>query len=175
MSDEKNEIEQLIDNMISSGDELVDNLKNPEYYTDKILKDLKISGNNVLQSIINKYPNKVIYIDIWAPWCGPCMGEMKSSNELHEKYKTKDIVFVYFASRCTEKSWKISIAKNNINGKHILLNENQSKLLSDKLKISGIPHYILIDKNGIIVNRDAPRPSETEKLSNIFDELIESE
>jgi thiol-disulfide isomerase/thioredoxin len=153
--------------------ELVKNLKNPEFYTDKILSDLKLYNNNILTSIIDKYPDKVIYIDFWAPWCGPCMVEMKFANELHEKYKDKDIEFVFLANRCTEKSWKLTIAKESINGKHFLLDDNQYIQLSDKLKIAGIPHYVIIDKRGIIVNNNAPRPSNTEKLTEVLDQLLE--
>ena len=155
--------------------ELVENLKDPGYYTDKILSDLKFYDNNVLTSIIDKYPGKVIYIDFWAPSCGPCMGEMKYVNELHEKYKNQDIEFVFLANHCTEKSWKITIAKKDIKGRHILLDDNQFKQLSDKLKIAGIPHYVLIDRNGSIVNSNAPRPSEKEKLTSIIDKLLEEE
>jgi thiol-disulfide isomerase/thioredoxin len=153
--------------------ELVKNLKNPEYYTDKILSDLKLYNNNILTSIIDKYPDKVLYIEFWAPWCGPCMGEMKFANELHEKYKDKDIEFVFLANRCTEKSWKLTIAKENIKGTHIMLDDNQFTQLSEKLKFSGIPHYILIDKNGVIVNNNAPRPSNKEIVTAAINKLLE--
>jgi len=153
--------------------ELVKNLRKPEFYTDKVLSDLNLYNNNILTSIIDKYVDKVIYIDFWAPWCGPCMGEMKFINEIHEKYKDKDIEFVFLANRCTEKSWKLTIAKENIKGRHILLDDNQFAQLSDKLNVSGIPHYILIDKNGVIVNNNAPRPSQKEKLTAALDQLLE--
>lgn len=151
--------------------ELLDNLRDTGYYTDKILSDLKIHENNVLQSIIDKYPEKVIYIDFWAPWCGACLGEFESANQLHEKYKNENIVFVYLCCRSSEEAWKRTISDKGLDGKHFLLNLEQYNQLSVQFKIVGLPHYILINKKGVIIN-NAPRPSETEEIGKTIDELL---
>jgi thiol-disulfide isomerase/thioredoxin len=153
---------------------LKEKLKNPKIYTDNIISELQKHGNNVLNSIINEYPNKIIYIDFWSTICKPCIEEFRYSRNLYDKYIGKDIIFVYIASNCSDKDWKDAVVRHNLKGKHLLLNKEQARQISDKLNLSGIPHYILIDGNGIIVNSNAPRPSEAEKLSMIIDNLLKS-
>jgi thiol-disulfide isomerase/thioredoxin len=153
---------------------LESSIKNSENYTDKILNDLKLTDYNIIHSIIQKYPNKILYIDFWAPWCGPCLEQINHANELHKKYENQDIVFVYLANRCTEKSWKITITERKIKGKHIRLEDDQYDHLAGKLKIKGIPHYVLIDKDGTIISSNAPRPSMKEEITRMIDTLLEN-
>jgi len=132
-------------------------------------------GANILSindTLIAKYTGKVIYIDFWAPWCGPCMGEMPFSKQLQEEFKNKDVVFLYLASRCTESSWKSTIANENITGEHILLTKDQYATLASEFGITGIPHYVLIDKNGNIVSKSAPRPSQKAKIAKSINDLL---
>lgn len=119
---------------------------------------------DILRQIVSKHKDKVIYIDFWAPWCGPCMAEMPPMVEIKKKLMDKDVVFVYLANRCSESSWKNTIAQRKIEGDHYLLTEKQYAVLSGRFGFSGIPHYMLIDKKGILVNKNAPRPSQSEEL-----------
>lgn len=116
--------------------------------------------NTVLDSVISKYPGKVIYVDFWAPWCGPCMGDMSYSKKLRESFKGDDIIFVYLACDCALKPWKAAIGNKDINGINLLLSNNDYGKLKRRYEISGIPHYLLVNKKGEIVNKNAPRPSD---------------
>lgn len=127
---------------------------------------------SINDTIITKYTGKVIYIDFWAPWCSPCMGEMPFSKQLQEEFKNKDVVFLYLASRCTESSWKSTIANEKITGEHILLTKDQYATLASEFGITGIPHYVLIDKNGNIVSKSAPRPSQKAKIAKSINDLL---
>jgi thiol-disulfide isomerase/thioredoxin len=118
----------------------------------------------IVDSISKKYNNKVIYIDFWAPWCSPCMNEMSNSKEMQEHFKKNEVIFLFLANRCKEDSWKATIANKNLTGEHILLTDDQFNVLAGLLNITSIPHYTLIDKKGNIVLKDAPRPSDKDKL-----------
>jgi len=118
-----------------------------------------------LDSIISKYQGKVMYVDFWAPWCAPCMGEMKASKQLKESFKDKDVIFVYLACRCSVPSWKSAIANNDIDGINILLSDNDYTMLTHRFEFTSIPHFLLINKEGEVVNKNAPRPSD-EKIKN---------
>jgi len=129
-------------------------------------------GGSVLDSIIMKFPGKVIYIDFWAPWCSPCMAAMPKSKELQQYYKSKDIVFVFFASQCSDESWKSTIANQALSGTHYKLTNDQFNVLSSMFNINGIPHYVIINKEGKIANGNAPGPEQKEGLKNELDRLL---
>lgn len=125
-----------------------------------------------MTDLVAKDKGKVIYVDFWAPWCGPCMNEMAYSKELQEYYKQKDVVFLFFANRCSNDSWKSTITNNQFTGEHILLTNKQFDVLSAFFNFSGIPHYVVIDKNGNIVMKDAPAPSAKNEIIKTIDQYL---
>lgn len=122
------------------------------------------TAKGFIDSITSKYKNKVIYIDFWAPWCAPCMEEMPNSKVVQNELKNEDVVFLFLATKCKEEAWKATIANEKLTGEHILLSNDEYKILSGQLGIIGIPHYTLIDKQGNIVLKSAPRPSDKDNL-----------
>jgi thiol-disulfide isomerase/thioredoxin len=123
-----------------------------------------------LDSVIDLNKGKIIYVDFWAPWCGPCMDEMKPSKQLREKLKGKNVIFIYLACNCSEKSWRVAIANNDIDGINLLLSSNDYVILSKRFGISGIPNYLLIDKSGKTI-KNASRPSD----KNIENQILKLE
>jgi thiol-disulfide isomerase/thioredoxin len=148
-------------------------LSNPKYSEGIQIQDYSADEHlDLLRSIIQKNPGKILYVDFWAPWCHPCMDEIPYSKKIQEKYKNRDIVFVYLGVSCTEESWKSTIAELKLLGTHYLLTEVQNSALTKIFEISGIPRYMIINKEGIVVNSDAPRPGDEIRLDEIFDNLL---
>lgn len=131
----------------------------------------KSESDKVFANIISKYPGKVVYIDFWATWCGPCLAEMPNSKTLHDKYAGKDVVFLYLASQSPEKTWKSVIAEKEIKGEHFLLTNNEFSAISEKFQISGIPRYLLVDKTGRVADDNARRPGDNQ-LPGDIDKLL---
>jgi thiol-disulfide isomerase/thioredoxin len=140
--------------------------------TSHIRSGLQVSEDKFFAELIKPYKGKVVYIDFWAPWCGPCMGEMPASKELQKELTGKEVVFLYIAVRCTKQSWENTIKEKKLEGEHYFANENEGKLLSGKFNIAGIPHYVLIDKEGEAKDDDALRPSDKTKLLKRINELL---
>lgn len=119
-------------------------------------------------TMIKNYPDKVIYVDFWATWCSPCMNEMPYAKKMKEQFEGKDVVFVYLANRCEEGAWKATIAERKMEGEHYLLTEEQYERLASDFEIRGIPRYIMVDRQGKVVEQNAPRPSSGEELIELI-------
>ena len=126
-----------------------------------LLKD--IQGNIInFQQLLKKHKGKVIYIDFWASWCVPCRKEMEPASELRKQYEGKDAVFVYLAYNDTENSWEKAVQEEKLSTiatNYFILNSKNCKMLED-INLRLIPRYIVIDKNGKLVEMNAPRPSD---------------
>lgn len=120
--------------------------------TDAYLKKLEnTSAKQLVDTIRSNNKGKVIYVDCWATWCGPCKAEMPNSKKLAEELKDKDVAFVYLCIESEEKLWKANLTEFQLGGQHYLLSGAQSADLRSVFGIQGIPFYFLIDQNGTIV------------------------
>lgn len=138
---------------------------------------LYIPGSNnpiSFKQLTDRYKGKVIYIDIWASWCAPCLSEMPYSQKLYKEYSKDDIVFVYLAANDSEGKWRANIARHNVAGEHYLMDNNLQQEAYINLFIRSIPHYALIDKQGKIVDANAKHPSNPE-LRNDIQRLLYTE
>lgn len=133
-----------------------------------LLKDIHGKSAN-LNILLEKNRGKVIYVDFWASWCVPCREEMLPSAKLRELYKGKDVVFVYLALNDQENSWKKAVEQEGLSevpNNFFITNSKNSKIL-EKLKLELIPRYIIFDKQGNIVEMNAPRPSDEQATIKI--------
>jgi thiol-disulfide isomerase/thioredoxin len=137
----------------------------------RINKRPEAVADSVFNRILNKYPGKVIYVDFWATWCIPCREEMPNSKKLQVVLTGKDVVFVYLAFQSEEKIWKATIADMGLTGEHYLLEDKDFSALRSYFQFSGIPHYILVNKKGSVVDGDAKRPSDA-RLKPGIEKLI---
>ncbi len=117
-------------------------------------------ASQFLDEIIKNANGKVIYIDNWATWCGPCKAEFKeASPALHEKFKD-DVEFVYLCHASEEKAYLPSIAQYQIKGKHYFLTKEQETVIQQQIQLEGFPTYTIFDKKGNLVISDyIHRPS----------------
>lgn len=129
---------------------------------------------NVFADLTERFKGKVIYLDFWATWCGPCRSEFPFSHSLAKEFENENVAFVYICMDSEFEKWKKSTTDLKLNQNQYFLNEVESKVLRQKFQIHGLPTYFIVNKKGEIVDKDAPRPSNPITKSKIIELVNEN-
>lgn len=135
----------------------------------KFIYENYIGGMTGLEDLAGK----IVYIDVWATWCGPCLREIPALKSLENDYYNKNIAFVSLSidEKKDYQKWRTMIADKELTGIQLMADNNWNSSFITSYGIKGIPRFILIDTVGNIINSDAPRPSNPE-IRKILDELL---
>lgn len=110
-------------------------------------------GEAILRKILEPFKGRIVYLDIWGTWCGPCKDKLKESHFVKDQLKDFDIVYLYLANTSPEESWKNVIKEYNLTGPncvHYNLPKSQQRAVEQFLNVDSFPTYKLIDKQGNI-------------------------
>ena len=111
------------------------------------------------------FRGKYVYIDMWATWCGPCKREMPYLKALEEEFKDAEIVFVGLSVDKDKAAWENMVRKGELTGVQLYLGTGSS--FQEAYRVEGIPRFILLDKNGVIISNDMSRPSAKETAQTL--------
>jgi thiol-disulfide isomerase/thioredoxin len=113
---------------------------------------------------------KLVYIDLWATWCRPCLREIPYFDTLQEAFKDRDITFVSICQNDTKERWQKAIISKNLKGLQLYAEGDGGQFYED-YQVTGIPRYIILDAEGKIIDSDAKRPSD-KRLVEELQELL---
>jgi thiol-disulfide isomerase/thioredoxin len=137
------------------------------------------NGIQSLSQLVAPYKGKIVYLDIWGTWCGPCKEEMNYTPELKKKYAGKDIVFVYLDMdpQSKERDWKEMVFHKGLEGEHYRMDAASIEPIWQAVQEAGgtthsYPAYVLIGKDGKIIDAKAERPSSREKLYTQLNKVL---
>lgn len=127
-----------------------------------------------IEAVIEKYKGEVLYFDMWATWCGPCIREFKIRyRKPLNKFMTDKPVRVIYVSIDQDEAhdkWLAAIKQNKLNSVNVRFAGEKAGHLLRYLGIGPndgfmIPRYFIVNKEGKLVNANAPRPSQKELLA----------
>ncbi|SNS44029.1 Thioredoxin-like [Belliella buryatensis] len=122
------------------------------------------------QVSLSDFKDKIIYLDLWASWCGPCIQTFRTKTPDFEMQlrDQEDIVLMYVSIDETEEPWKKYLDKNPMRGIHVYAGQGFDAEIMKYFKVWGIPRYLIIGKNNKLLTPNAPRPGD-EAISKLLE------
>ena len=117
---------------------------------------------------IEAYRGKVVLVDFWAVWCGPCVADMPNVKKVYEKYKDKGFDVIGISLDNDEKQLRDFLKKNDIPWRQVYSGKGWDSPVSRQYGIYSIPSVWLIDKDGKLISNNA----RGEKLENMVAEAL---
>lgn len=113
---------------------------------------------------------KYLYIDLWASWCGPCKRELPHLQRLAERFAGRGILFVGLSVDEEREAWLKALDSEEYPGLQLWLDPSSS--FAADYGVESIPRFILLDRQGHIVQADMLRPS-SDGIDDYLKKLIE--
>jgi len=130
-------------------------------------------GEQMLRKLTEPYRGKIILLDIWGTWCGPCKAALKNSQEEYKRLNDYDLVYLYLANNSPEEAWQNIIKEYEVLGDNVVhynLPEDQQQAIENFVKITGYPTFKLIDREGNLLDVNAD-PRNLEALARLLDKM----
>ncbi|SDN91839.1 Thiol-disulfide isomerase or thioredoxin [Prevotella communis] len=130
-------------------------------------------GEQILRKLTEPYRGRLVLLDIWGTWCGPCKAALSHSQEEYERLKDYNLVYLYLANRSPEDGWKNVIKEYNVTGENVVhynLPADQQSAVEHFLQVHSFPTYKLIDRDGKVLDVNAD-PRNLESLAKLLDQM----
>ena len=134
-----------IENMPKKGEPAIDFT-----YPDKDGKEFSLSS----------FKGSLVFVDVWATWCGPCLAQIPALQQLEEDYRDKNITFLSVSVDTDKEAWLKMVAEKELGG--VQLWADGWSEITKSYAIFGIPRFMLFDTEGHAISVDAPRPTSGE-------------
>ncbi len=120
------------------------------------------------------YEGKVVLVEFWATWCGPCRREIPILKEFYAKYKSAGFELIGYSVDQDVAKLKSFVVENEIPWPIVSQTESVAagfEHLHDYYAINGVPELILIGRDGKVVLTDARGPKLAAALAELFPEI----
>ncbi|MGD1891235.1 MAG: TlpA family protein disulfide reductase [Cyclobacteriaceae bacterium] len=119
---------------------------------------------------IREYQDKVLYINLWATWCEPCIKNIPELNKMIDSYRgNEDLAFLNVCINSEKEKWLTTIDRYSVKGVNLLAERNGNEKIQSIFDIQVIPTYILVNKGNILyANHTEKAPT----IKSTIDELL---
>lgn len=123
------------------------------------------SGNEVR---LSDFRGKIVLVDFWASWCGPCRRENPNVVAMYNKYKDKGFDILGVSLDNNRDRWIDAITKDGLMWNHVSDLKGWSNSVAQAFGVNSIPHTMLVDRNGKIIARGLRGPALEQKLAELM-------
>ena len=121
---------------------------------------------------LEAFRGKLLYIDLWASWCGPCIAEFPAGRILEKEFEDRPIAFLTISLDDREADWRQGMTQLTPPGQQFWISDGMRGNFAKTYKVTSIPRYLLLDAEGNFIRYGAPRPSDAETKA-LLNELLD--
>lgn len=112
-----------------------------------------VADDKVFDAIIAPHKGKVVMVDLWNTWCGPCRSALAANEPAKQgDLASDDIVWIYIADESSKIGAYLEMIPD-IKGIHYRVTPEQINIIRSRFEVDGIPYYIIVDRNGKATGR----------------------
>ena len=119
---------------------------------------------------LSQFKGKVVLLDFWASWCGPCIADLGTLRKIKEQMASQPVVFLNVSLDANDGAWQQAIAKHQIQGVHVR-SGGDSEQVAQAYNVGSLPRYYLVDPQGLIVENNLSLFDTDEVVAKIEENL----
>ena len=119
---------------------------------------------------LSQFKGKVVLLDFWASWCGPCIADLGTLRKIKEQMASQPVVFLNVSLDANDGAWQQAIAKHQIQGVHVR-SGGHSEQVAQAYNVGSLPRYYLVDPQGLIVENNLSLFDTDEVVAKIEENL----
>lgn len=122
---------------------------------------------------LSDYKGNLVYVDVWATWCGPCKEQMPALKELEKKFHGQPVTFLSISvdHPKNRSKWEEYVKDEQLKGVQLMADKAFESDVAQAYSINAIPRFMIFDGDGNIITTKAPRPSD-EKTEGYLRKLL---
>ncbi|SNT20277.1 Thiol-disulfide isomerase or thioredoxin [Granulicella rosea] len=146
--------------------------ENPALSMSKMAPAFTVTALDGSRFTLDEMGGRVVLIDFWATWCGPCNEELPHMKKIAKEFAGQPLVIISISWDSDEKKWKDFINKQEMTWVQY---RDADHKLTDMFGIHSIPHYFTIDSDGVLTTEMVGSGSDVEgKLKKLIKRANES-
>jgi len=127
-----------------------------------------LASPNGINHSLNDYRDKIVVLDFWATWCGPCRQQMPKLQKVHENFSEKDVAVIGISTWEKGEPGKF-MSQNDYNYQLLIKGEK----IAEKYKVSALPTLYIINRDRkIIYSKIGGQIIGYKRLANIIKEAL---